>query len=171
MLRNIMKRFRLRALSFFILFAACFSLANMMSSCRNYRSVITSGGLCDSLKWERVYRPNRLKILRTCVTVTGKIISRESDTDGDEYFLLKLDPGQDTLLWKKNRSRLFGNLQLEVVCANKVTRKEAKGICNGYVNDVILPNAGDRVRVTGTHVVDKHNYWTEIHPVTKIERL
>jgi hypothetical protein len=166
-----MKYFQLRSLSLIVVFAAFLLFGIIVSSCKNYRSVITSGGPCDSLKWERVYRPNRLKILRPCITVTGKIISRESDSDGDEYFLLKPDPGQDTLLWKKNHSRLFGNLQLEVVCANKVTRKEAKGICNGYLNDVILPHVGDRVRVTGTHVVDRHNSWTEIHPVTKIEKL
>jgi hypothetical protein len=154
-----------------ILFFVCTISLGFILSCKSYKSVISSGGPCDSLKWERVYRPNRLKILRPCVVVTGTIVSREADTDGDEYLLLKLDPGQDTLLRKKNHSRLKGNLQLEIVCANKISRKEAKGICSGYVNDVIIPSVGDRVRVTGSQVVDRHNGWTEIHPVTKIEKL
>jgi len=30
---------------------------------------------------------------------------------------------------------------------------------------------GEHVRVTGTYVLDSHNGWTEIHPVTRIDKL
>jgi hypothetical protein len=35
----------------------------------------------------------------------------------------------------------------------------------------MIPQASDRVRVTGSDVTDLENKWNEIHPVTRIEVL
>ena len=126
---------------------------------------------CDSTKWTHVYDPDRLQVLDRCKVVTGVIAERNADPDGDEHMLLKLDKGQKDLLLKKNYTKKEGNLVVEVVCVNNITRKRAKGICNGYVNNVSLPNVGDHVQVTGSYVIDSHNGWTEIHPATKIEKI
>ena len=53
---------------------------------------------CDASLWNHVYNPTRLKQLATCITVTGTIDESDADRDGDQHFLLKLDPGQDTLV-------------------------------------------------------------------------
>ena len=42
------------------------------------------------------------------------------------------------------------------------------GACKGYVNNVELPKVGDHVKVTGSYVIDSHNGWAEIHPITEI---
>ena len=126
---------------------------------------------CDSSKWMHVYDPDRLQVLDRCKIVSGTITERNADPDGDEHMLLKLDKGQQSLLLKKNMTKKEGALVVEVVCVNNITRKRAMSACNGYLNDVQLPAVGDRVRVTGSYVIDSHNGWTEIHPVTKIERL
>lgn len=126
---------------------------------------------CDSTKWVHVYDPDRLQVLNQCKVVTGMIAERNADPDGDEHMLLKLDKGQKDLLLKKNYSKKQGDLVIEVVCVNNITRKRAMGACDGYVNHVLLPDVGDRVRVTGSYVIDSHNGWTEIHPATKIEKL
>ena len=62
-------------------------------------------------------------------------------------------------------------LVVEIVCANPVKLKKAKSACAGYTNRIALPNVGEHVRVTGTHVIDSHNGWAEIHPVSRIEKL
>jgi hypothetical protein len=35
---------------------------------------------------------------------------------------------------------------------------------------VTIPAVGEHVAVTGTYVNDSHNGWTEIHPVTSIQK-
>jgi len=124
---------------------------------------------CDEKIWNFVYEPKRLEVLDKCKTVTGTIVERNADADGDEHMLLKLDAGQENLLKKNNFTKKDGNLVIEAVCINHITRKIAKGICKGYVNLVKLPNVGDHVRVTGSYVLDSHNGWTEIHPISKVE--
>jgi hypothetical protein len=126
---------------------------------------------CDSSKWVHVYDPDRLHVLDRCKVVTGVIAERNADPDGDEHMLLKLDKGQNDLLLKKNYSKKEGDLVVEVVCVNNITRKRAKGACDGYTNNVQLPSVGDHVRVTGSYVNDTHNGWAEIHPATKIEKI
>jgi hypothetical protein len=131
-------------------------------------SAQSSNGGCNDKLWDFVYNPTRLVVLDKCKTVTGVIVERNADADGDEHMLLKLDAGQEKLLKKKNYTKKDGNLVIEAVCINHITRKIAKGICKGYVNAVKLPNVGDHVRVTGSYVLDSHNGWTEIHPITSI---
>jgi len=145
-------------LVFLFLFFSCIDLAGQQSSKD-----------CDKKLWNFVYDPKRLQVLDKCKTVTGTIVERNADADGDEHMLLKLDAGQESLLKKKNFTKKDGNLVIEAVCINHITRKIAKGICKGYVNLVKLPNVGDHVKVTGSYVLDSHNGWTEIHPISKVE--
>ena len=130
-----------------------------------------NGGNCDSKLWNFVWEPQRLDVLDKCKAVTGVIVEKNADPDGDEHMLLKLDAGQESLLKKKNYTKKDGNLVIEAICINHITRKIAKGICKGYVNQVQIPNVGDHVKVTGSYVLDSHNGWTEIHPITKVEKL
>src|SRR5438552_6785946 len=129
-----------------------------------------SGG-CDASLWNHVYDPTRLHQLAPCLSVTGVIDESDADPDGDQHFLLRLDPGQDTLVNKRNRKKKGGDLVVEIVCANPTTMKKAKRAWAGYTNPITIPTLGAHVRVTGTYVFDSHNGWEEIHPVSRIERL
>jgi len=135
-----------------------------------FSSAQKANGGCDNNLWKFVWEPSRLQVLDKCKTVTGVIVEKNADPDGDEHMLLKLDAGQESLLEKKNYSKKDGNLVIEAICINHITRKAAKGICKGYVNNVHLPKVGDHVRVTGSYVLDSHNGWTEIHPITQVEK-
>jgi hypothetical protein len=126
---------------------------------------------CDASLWNHVYNPTRLQQLAPCVSVTGVIDESSADADGDQHFLLKLDPGQDTLVNKRNDKKKGGDIVLEIVCANPTTMKKAKSACAGYMNPIATPAVGAHVRATGTYVIDSHNGWTEIHPVSKIEAM
>jgi 3-keto-L-gulonate-6-phosphate decarboxylase len=125
---------------------------------------------CDASLWNHVYSPKRLKQLASCVSVTGTIDESNVDEDGDQHFLLKLDAGQDTLLNKRNAKKKGGDMVLEIVCANPTTMKKARSACAGYTNPIRIPAVGEHVKVTGTYVLDSHNGWVEIHPVSTFSK-
>ena len=125
---------------------------------------------CDPSLWDHVYDPSRLEVRDKCKVVTGIVKELGENEDGDTHLLLKLDPGQEDLLTKRNIKKKDGNLVAEVVCANKITDKKAVEACRGFSNSIALPAVGDHVRVTGSYVLDSHNDWAEIHPVSKIEK-
>lgn len=124
---------------------------------------------CNASMWDHVYNPGRLIVVHKCITAAGIVTESSPDDDGDQHFLLKLDPGQDRLVNKHNNKRKNGNLVVEIVCANKVKLKKAKAACAGYSNQIALPAVGSHLRVTGTHVIDTHNGWMEIHPVSQLQ--
>lgn len=126
---------------------------------------------CDTTLWKNVYNPDRLEVIDKCKTVTGMIEESSADEDGDQHMLLKLDNGQEDILTKKNRKKKQGDLVIEAVCANKTTLKKVGNTCEGYINKIQIPKLGDHVKVTGSLVIDTHNGWAEIHPITKIEVL
>ena len=121
------------------------------------------------LFWKYVYNPTRLQIINKCKTVTGTIEESNADEDGDQHMLLKLDNGQENLLTKRNIKKKQGDLVIEAVCANKPRLKKVGNTCKGYINEIQIPRVGEHVKVTGSLVIDGHNGWTEIHPITKIE--
>ena len=126
---------------------------------------------CDASLWNHVYNPKRLKRLAACLTVTGVITESSADDDGDQHFLLRLDPGQDKLVNKRNRKKKGGDIVLEIVCANPTTMKKVKSACAGYTNPIPIPAVGAHVRATGTYVIDSHNGWAEIHPVSRLQAI
>lgn len=137
---------------------------------KNYGdSIVSPTSPCDPDLWKYVYNHERLQVLDKCKIVLGVIEETNADEDGDQHMLLKLDKGQKDLLTKRNKEKKQGDLVIEAVCINNITRKKAMGACNGYVNHVQLPKVGDHVKVTGSYVIDSHNGWSEIHPITKIE--
>ncbi len=126
---------------------------------------------CDASLWNHVYNPKRLNQLAPCLAVTGVITESSADADGDQHFLLRLDPGQDSLVNKRNRKKKGGDIVLEIVCANPTTMKKVKSACAGYTNRIPIAAVGAHVRATGTYVIDSHNGWAEIHPVSKLQAM
>ncbi|MGI8401188.1 MAG: hypothetical protein ACR2NS_06220 [Gemmatimonadaceae bacterium] len=124
---------------------------------------------CDASLWKRVYNPSRLQVLSQCKVVTGTIEEVGPDDDGDVHMLLKLDAGQDNLINKKNTKKKNGDLVIEVVCANTPTLAAAVQSCKGYKNSIAVPKNGARVKVSGSYVIDTHNGWAELHPVSEID--
>ena len=126
---------------------------------------------CDTRVWRHVYNPSRLKVLDSCKTVTGVIEESSANADGDQHMLLKLDAGQAGLLTKKNRQRKQGDLVIEAVCVNNTTLGKVGNDCKGYVSNIQPPALGAHVKVSGSYVIDTHNGWAEIHPITNIKLL
>ena len=144
--------------------------ANTSDETQNVKdSVDTDSSACDPTIWKYVYDPTRLEVVDKCMTATGVIEESSADDDGDQHMLLKLDAGQENLLNKKNIKGKNGYLVIEAVCMANITNPKVGGACKGYVNHVQLPKMGDHVKVSGSYVIDSHNGWAEIHPISKIE--
>ena len=141
--------------------------ADILQDPKSQADTDTSG--CDPNLWKYVYNPTRLQVLKKCKTVTGVIEESNTDDDGDQHMLLKLDAGQEKLLVLKNMKKKNGWLVIEAVCMNKINKAKVGDACSGYINHIQLPETGKHVKVTGSYVIDLHNGWAEIHPITKIE--
>jgi len=126
---------------------------------------------CDPEIWKHVYNPSRLKVIKDCITVSGVITESHAEADGDQHLLLKPDGGNESLLTRKNLKNKKGNLVVEAVCVNNITEKKVGSACKGYVNHISIPSVGAHVKVSGSLVLDTHNGWNEIHPISKIEIL
>ena len=127
---------------------------------------------CDTTLWNHVYKPDRLILISDCTQATGVIADPRPDDDGDMHADLILDPGQASMVNKRNAKKHHGGLVIEIVCSvpPKAPAAAIQG-CAGYHATVPMPAAGTHVRVTGSHVNDSHNGWLEIHPVSKIDVL
>ncbi|SRR6267378_1358593 len=134
-------------------------------------SIAAFGQTCtgSAALMKHVYHPDRLIEQKGCITVTGVIVKKLKEKDGDFHVRLKLDKGQPAdLINDKNKSIQGGNLVFEPICVTPVTQKDAKAACKNFHQKISLPNVGDHVEVSGIHMLDTEHGWLEIHPVTKI---
>lgn len=128
-------------------------------------------GVCDPSLWQAIYHPDRLRVVAACKTVTGTVESVRSEPDGDVHLLLQLPASRSGLLNDGNLSDTHGDLVAEIICVGTVTQADAKSACAGHVNQVAVPSAGERIRISGTYVLDADHGWMEIHPVSRLSVL
>lgn len=127
-------------------------------------------GCRDGDPLENVRDPKRLRVLRRCVTATGKVHFAQQEKDGDIHISLALDRKHRYLLNDGNRRKHHGTLVVEIVPADQPGCRKGErvryGRCTGA--DVRTPRKGERVRVTGPWVLDRPHGWNEIHPAWRI---
>jgi hypothetical protein len=87
------------------------------------------------------------------------------EADGDYHIRLGLDTPYQNLTNSVNNSDQYGDLVLEIVCANTVTQTDAIDACQNYTSHVTVPQEGQHIVATGRYVLDTDHGWTEIHRV------
>jgi len=116
-----------------------------------------------------VYSPDRLQVHNPCQTVTGTVVRIVQERDGDTHIRLQLDAQYSGLLNDYNMQDQKGTLILEIVCAySYIPQQDAVSACQGYTNQVPIPNIGQHVSVVGQYVTDLDHGWREIHPVYSV---
>lgn len=145
-----------------------FYLSSHKPSSNTSTTNTATSGNCDASLWNHVYHPQRLHIIKQCVTVTGTIDHEIKEPDGDIHIRLNLDAQYKSMLDDKNVSEQKGDLVLEPVCEDSPTQSDAESSCNNYHSSVVVPADGTHVSVTGSYVLDADHGWNEIHPVTSI---
>jgi len=108
-------------------------------------------------------------VVEECTAVEGRVASSSRAMDGDLYFTL--DPEQKSVLNLFNVMNGRGKLAVEVICEHAAANTTDQGACGAFHSQITIPRVGDRVRVTGAYVTDRHYGWREVHPVTRIEIL
>ncbi len=109
-----------------------------------------------------VWTPSRLRVLSTCVTVSGIIealLPTSGPTvDGDFSFDIKVDAGYEWTLSLGSYVVNNGNLHIEVVPSDQPTV---------LANLTLAPGA--HVQVTGVWVLDTdHGWFSEVHPAWSV---
>ena len=129
---------------------------------------------CDSTLWRRVHTRDRLKIIDTCIEVSGSIERMDAKRDGDIHIDLNLDKEFDWIRkdprFENNNLQQNGNLVTEAVCAVPIEdiRVFIQFPCEGFSQDFDV-EVGDHVTMVGAFVHDKTHNWLEVHPITSIE--
>ena len=119
----------------------------------------------DSIS-SHVYNPNRLTIIQSCTTASGIVENVFEEADGDYHLRLALDDQYTNLTNSANDQYQYGDLVVEIVCALPITQQNAVSACQGYTNNIAIPNVNDHITVTGPHALDmEHSNWAEVHPV------
>ncbi len=112
--------------------------------------------------------PGRLRVLDSCISVTGTVEEIRKEADGDVHILFRLDQQFESLLNEKNFARQYGDLVLEPICQGKVRQADAAEPCSRYVGPYFEPQIGQRFAVSGAYVRDADHGWNELHPVTSM---
>jgi hypothetical protein len=120
---------------------------------------------CDTALWRHIYHPDRLRLVRRCMTVRGQVTELRWEPDGDLHILLATRPA---LVNTVNDEYEHGDLVLEEICQGSVTQADAVAACQGVPHNLTVPSVGQRVRVSGSYVLDADHGWMEIHPVTSL---
>src|SRR5215469_12138884 len=90
------------------------------------------------------------------------------ENDGDTH--IRLLPDNSSLINQANTKFENGDLVLEAISQNPVSRPEVGSACDNFNHPPIsIPPVGSHVAVTGSYVLDtRNNNWAEIHPITSI---
>jgi hypothetical protein len=123
---------------------------------------------CDAELWNHVYHKGRLRVIQSCIAVTGTIRRFRKEADGDLHIQLAVDPQFAKLLNGRNKTALGNTLLLEPICQVHPTQADAVAACRNFHFSVARPKVGDKVRVVGSYVNDSEAGWMEIHPVSSI---
>ena len=97
-----------------------------------------------------------LKVLAECQDAIGDVMHTKKMDDGDYKFLLKLDDQYQFLINDHNDEKTDGLLVVEVVPKDQ------------DLQNVYLPEEGDKVRIWGAWVTDEPKGWHEIHPTWQV---
>lgn len=157
-----------------LVLVACALAGVLSSACGGTSSgptAVTPPPQCDPSLWQHVHDPSRLKIVNSCVTVTGTVMGQHADNDdGDMTMQVAVDPAFTQLLNSDNISKLSGWLQVEAVCQAPYNGHivDTARACQNFTGTVFIPPIGMHVQITGTYVIDTNHGWTEIHPVSVI---
>lgn len=131
--------------------------ANSSAAC--IQGNVAGGGTIENGVWG----PQRLRVVDTCVTLTGVVMGlapTSGPSNDDDYSIdIKLDPQYSYMLSLGSVILQNGNMHVEVVPSQQPSLAGVLGSLK----------PGDRVQVTGAFVIDTdHGFWSEVHPAWQI---
>ncbi len=117
--------------------------------------------------WKYVYAPDRLKIIKDRMDITGIVKSVHGELDGDYHIQVELDSCYKSMLNDINYKNQGGFLVIEIIRA----KSSLMFPMSDYINEIPIPAVGDYIKVNGSYVLDKIHGHMELHPVFGWEKL
>ena len=143
----------------------CMNGATNPPSCDSSVQCTDPGGINN-----HVYHPARLTLVKSCITASGIVDRVLTETDGDLHVRLRLDPAYSNLTNNANDQYQYGDLVVEIICVGPVSQADAVSACQNYTNNILIPQEGQHITVSGPYVLDTMHYnWAEIHPVYSLK--
>ena len=106
--------------------------------------------------WRGASNAKDLKVLAECQDAVGDVMHTKKMDDGDYKFLLNLDDQYQFLINDQNEEKTDGLLVIEVVPKDQ------------DLQNIYLPESGDKVHVQDVWVTDEPKGWHEIHPTWQV---
>jgi hypothetical protein len=119
---------------------------------------VTSDDCRDGNVLDGASNAEDLKVLAECQDAIGDVMHTKKMDDGDYKFLLKLEDKYQFLINDKNDEKTDGLLVVEIVPGDQ------------DLQNVVLPESGDKVHVWGAWVTDEPKGWHEIHPTWQVTK-
>ena len=96
------------------------------------------------------YHPDRLRVVASCLRVSGTVAAVRHVADGDRHILLALDPPFSNLLRPANQGLELGDLVVEPVWVGPVTQADTRATFGADPDPVTtLPTVGAHVWMEG----------------------
>jgi len=159
---------KIRIVSVVIIFVLLVAIAGMLRY-RGKVDVKLPATDCNAELWKHVYEKERLHVRQECTAAEGRVVSLDRSEDGDLH--IGLEPDHKSILNLINVIHGHRELIVEIICEHAPVREAAKPACANFHSQVLNPEVGNRIRVTGAYVTDGDIGWNEIHPVTRIDIL
>src|SRR5690348_11873486 len=106
-----------------------------------------------------IYHPDRLAVQAPCIRITGEVLAKIQEADGDFHIRVLLDSQYANLVTSANQQqcanndqgvRTCGLLVVEPVCVNSVTQTDAVATCASDNDPLVsLPSVGQHVWMEG----------------------
>jgi hypothetical protein len=129
-------------------------------------------GCRDGDPLENVRDPERLRVIRRCVTATGEVRFCPAREGWRHPHQPRPGPKGRYQLNDENRAKHGGTLVVDIMPADqpgcRTGERVRYGRCTGA--HVRTLRSGERIRVTGPWVLDRGHGWNEIHPAWRIDR-
>lgn len=117
------------------------------------------------------YTSSQTKMVKECLDIVGVVDSVIPLPNGSYQVRLRLDPEYSYLINQINVDFHGGDLVAEVICAFAPQEIEAANKCQGYESKIVIPPAGQKVKITGRYGLDLLRGWAVVSPVSAIEIL
>jgi hypothetical protein len=131
----------------------------------------SSPGLLGCNQELEKYVSSETKTVNECLEVVGVVDSVIPLPNSSYQIRLKPDPEFSYLINQINVDYHGGDLVAEVICAFLSQDTEAARKCEGYENRIVIPPAGQRVKMRGRYGLDVLRGWAVVSPVSAIEIL
>jgi hypothetical protein len=120
-----------------------------------------------------IHNPDRLHVLQPCAHASGVVVDVAHEDDGDYHVWFRPDKGFEYLLNAENHFQGKPAMLAEITPDCPLDTNPPNGAAAAHCpkTQLLIPDLGQHIAITGPWVLDVAHGWQEIHPVDSIQIL